>query len=148
MEPHGRPSHRVLMTARVIWAGLLLSPILLALIAWVLLFDRPAWPEDVSFSDPLVLILLFVAVSGFFVALKVEEFFLSSARRTSNEDDGQRMLRVHIVKLALFEVPATIGFSLAVFNSALVVLVPFLLLSFLGFAVSYPNDERWRGGIK
>ena len=44
------------MTARLIWGGLLLSPFLLALVAWVLLSSQTERSEAVSLTDPLLLI--------------------------------------------------------------------------------------------
>ena len=132
----------MLKTARLIWGGLLLSPILLGFIAWVLLASQKNRSEAVSLTNPLLLVFLLVAAVVFVVASKLQAIQSSRLEYASEDVSNQQRLARYIVQLALFEVPAILGFSLAVLNGSLLVFAPFLLLSLIGFAISYPGKGK------
>jgi len=137
----------ILMTVRVIWGGLLLSPVLLAFIAWVLLAGHSERSEEVSMADPLLLAFLLMATIDFVLASKIQVLLSSNSGPESDECSNRQIQARYIVQLALFEVPAILGFSLAVMKGSLLVFAPFLLLSLVGFALSCPGKGKLRGEI-
>jgi hypothetical protein len=139
MEPHRKTAQGTLPRARIIWGGLLFSPIILGLVVWVFFASQPSRPERISFSDPLTLVCLLLAAIVFAAALKLQGPHPQGFGQLLDEGERQRAFGLYIVRLALLEIPAMIGFVLALVKGAPVLFVPFFLVSITGFALSYPD---------
>lgn len=148
------PNHRpetLFQTARIVWYGLLSTPFLLLIIAWVVISPSQSdLSAGGSVSDPIFLVLCLVAIVDFVLAQKLHHFVklpdnTQSLHHSQAEPrDLQRGFSLFIVRLALFEAIALLGFVAALLRTNVVLYLPFLLLSIAGLLISSPTEALLR----
>ena len=129
---------------QILWIAFLPTPVILGVLAWVAArIAAPGQTEGVSasVSDPLVLVFALAAVVIFIVATQLGRFL---EPRTGGPNEQQNLQQFSLVMLllrcALFESIAIIGFLLALLRGASVATVPFMLLALVGLILSRPSS--------
>jgi hypothetical protein len=144
------PNHRpetLLQTARIVWYGLFSTPFLLLIVVWIVISPSQSdLSAGRSATDPIFLVLCLVAIVDFFLAQNLHRFvkFPNTTQPTSlsqaEPGDLQRGFSWFIVRLALFEAIALLGFVAALLRTNVVLYLPFLLLSLAGLLISSPTE--------
>jgi len=145
-DPNHRPE-TLLQTARIVWYGFLFTPFLLLIVAWVMISPSQSdLSVGGSVSDPIFLALCLVAIVDFVLAQKLHRFVRLAEKPQSPPHSQavpgnlQRGFSLFIVRLALFEAIALLGFVAALLRTDVVPYFPFLLLSVAGLLISSPTE--------
>ncbi len=129
---------------QILWIAFLPTPVILGVLAWVA--ARLAVPADregvsVSLSDPLVLVFALAAVVIFIVATQLSRFLEPRSDGLNEQQNLQQFALVMLLlRCALFESIAIIGFLLALLRGASAATVPFMLLALVGLILSRPSS--------
>jgi MFS family permease len=120
-----------LRTLRVIFAALLMSIAIYIFVVWTVA-KKTELPFETRLSDPVVQ-FLYAASAVFFVVA----FVFSNWMR----DRGRPRRVVYIVRWALLETVTIYGLLAAFTRLDWRLIVPPAMLSILGFALSFPQEE-------
>jgi hypothetical protein len=99
-----------------------------------------------SVSDPIFLVLCLIAIVDFVLAQNLHRFVKSpdttqpTSHAHAEPGNLQRSFSLFIVRLALFEAIALLGFVAALLRTNVVLYLPFLLLSLAGLLISSPTE--------
>ena len=144
--PNHRPEN-LFQTAKIVWYGFLSTPILLLAVAWIVISPgRSDLSAGGSVSDPIFLALCLVAIVDFVVAQRIHRFVRLPEKSQSPPHsqavpgDLQRGFSLFIVRLALFEAIALLGFVATLLRTNVVLYLPFLLLSLAGLLISSQTE--------
>ena len=135
-----KTSKNTLTIAKILWITIGSTPIIFLLV--ILMLENPEVDRtgvkisEVSFSDPVVLALSLTAICIFFAAQK-----LPSLLFRGSQPHRQQILIPFMVRLALFEAIAIIGFVLSIIKSSDFAYLPFLFISLAGFLSSSPSKS-------
>ncbi len=133
-------SKNTLTVAKILWITVGSTPLIFLLV--ILILENPEGDRfgvkisEVSFSDPVVLALSLTAICIFFTAQK-----LPSLLSKGTQSYRHLILIPFMVRLALFEAIAIIGFILSIMKSSDFAYLPFLFISLAGFLSSSPTKS-------
>jgi hypothetical protein len=149
-DPNDKSS-TLIQTAKILWFGFLSTPLLMLIVAWIVAApQQDALPSSGSVSDPIFLIFCLIAVVDFVLAQNLHRF-VNSSRGTQSSASSQgeavdlrKGYSLFIVRLALFEAIALLGFVAALLRTNVLLYIPFLLLSLAGLLISSPSEALLR----
>lgn len=146
----GKPDS-ILRAAKMIWFGLLSSPILLLIVVWIVAAPQAdGLSSGGATTDPVFLILCLAAIADFVIAQQLQRFIGSNDGTHPSPGTGlqrgnlQKGFSVFVIRLALFEAIAVMGFAVALLRMNVLLYLPFLLLSLAGLLASSPSETLLR----
>jgi amino acid transporter len=154
-----RETNDTVQTVRIIWFGLLMSIVIYAAVAFVVVEGPAATPLEDAFSDPIVLALHGAGLAVFAMSFVVSAAMLkgtSSANAQAHRAAPQpppapgvvrvtpRMRSALIARWAMTEATAVFGLVAAFLKSDPRLFLPLGALAIAGMLLAYPSDDRIR----
>ncbi len=148
-----------LVTLKILWGALLASHFLYGFGISFLIRENTIQTETIS---PMLLpILSSMGIILFFGAIFIQRFFLQIAKKQLGikfgavdlskldiEDLISSFIAPFVVRLALFEAIAILGFILAFLNKDMKFFIPFATLSIVAYFFNFPSEEKIRNAFK
>jgi hypothetical protein len=133
--------HAQYRKAVLVAAAIATSPIILFVVAWLLAADATPDGPGSGTIDPLILVVFaVVAVSG--LAPLVFLRWLTRSRPPNTAPEAA-IASLAMAELALWEIFALMGFVAFVLGATWTVFIGSVLVTYLGFAYSFPRWETW-----
>jgi hypothetical protein len=134
-----------LVTLRIIWGALLGSHFLYGLGLYVII-KQSEGPID-EMSPVLLPIVSSIGMVIFFAAIYLPKFFLKNEKKQipSNsklEDLIPKFIAPFVIRLALFEAVALLGFGLAFLSKDMQFYYPFAAVSLVAYILNFPTEEK------
>ena len=134
-----------LATLRIIWGALLGSHFLYGLGLYVIIKQSAGATEEVS--PGLLPIICSIGIVLFFAAIYLPRFFLKKEKKhvPSNsriEDLIPKFIAPFVIRLALFEAVALMGFCLAFMTKEMQFYYPFAAVSIVAYILNFPTEEK------
>ncbi len=148
------PQKNPLIVATIVWTALLLSQLMYFFVASAL-SNRKELPVESRFFDfthPLTNPFIAVSLVALILSIAIPKAMIRRNQQVANSVTSQnsiesllpRFYPAFIVRLALLESIPLFGFVLALTQHDVKRMVPFAVVSFLGFILNFPNESKVR----
>ena len=134
-----------LMTLKIIWAALLGSHFMYGFALKFLIGQNTSEP---MVMDPLIIsVLSSFALILFYAAIFLPRYFLRNEKKQLQSQNSIEVLlpkffAPFIIRLAMFEAGALIGFCLAFMNMNIQYFYPFASISLVAYFLNFPTEEK------
>lgn len=130
---------------QLIWLAFLMSAVIYGVVIRLMIPDLGEWNRIAS-GDPVQLALQIAAISIFLVAMATSRLLMGKAsalrpRITPVFEVTAAIRQALLIRWAMFESVAVLGFISAFVGRQALLIAPFLLASLIGFLSSFPSER-------
>ena len=134
----------------VLWAAILWSCFLFVGLVFFK-FNRTVFDVDAFSGDNNITVIMFLAIAifNFMAAMLLPKMLLQNANidsSLSQEDMDKKYFVPFVIKIVLLESASIMGLA-ASFNLQTNVILPFFIISLIGFVTSFPSRTKVRNEI-